>query len=78
MTVVNMTNCQYCLYAYFQLAPIYMKTRDDVLEGVRLSLEALRVDYIDLYLIHCPVALKVRYISISFVPHNNLTGDRHM
>ena len=57
----------------FQLAQIFMKTRADVLKGVQYSLEALQVDYIDLYLIHSPIALKVRHISVLFVPHSDPT-----
>ena len=71
----NMTNYDCTLSVSFQLAQIFMKTRDDVLKGVRLSLEALKVDYIDLYLIHCPFAFKVRPPhSVSFRPKSNPTG----
>ena len=78
----NMTNYHCTVSVSFQLPQIFMKTRDDVLTGVRHSLEALKVDYIDLYLIHNPVGFKVRHLPppppppppVSFRPKSNPTS----
>jgi len=36
--------------------------REDVVPALRNSLAALHLDYVDMYLIHWPVALKVRTV----------------
>ena len=43
----------------FQLWLIYFGTKELVHQGVRVSLKALQLDYIDLYLIHWPVGFQV-------------------
>ena len=46
------------IFFLFQL-PVYHMRKDRVAASLRESLNNLRIDYIDLYLIHVPAAIKV-------------------